>query len=517
MAQKYLLGIDAGTTGCKTCVFDLDGNVIGTDYREYPCYYPNPGWVEQIPEDMVPALFESCKSAIAQSKVNPKDITAMAISSQGSVFGPLDKEGKLLYPFIGWQDARGVGYIEDFRKNKYLDNKKYYQITGYPIATVPCITKYMWFKTNKPDLFEKTAVIAHQQSYLLKAFGAEDWKVEDTATGSRTGVYDVSKKDWSKEVLDSIGIDIKLFPPIFNGTKGKVVGKISHDISIQTGLAEGTLICVGAMDQNCSTMGAGLVKEGTAISVMGTYGAIYVVLDNDIRDPNGTLIFKNNTGPENFTVESASVASASAYRWFRDTFCKTEKVVGDEIGVDYYEIINRGIESVPPGANKITFIPYLQGAGSGSRNDPYARGCFLGLTLGTTKKELGRACMEGITMEMRDNFEAIRRAGIKVDNVRIVGGAVKSRMWSQMQADMYKTPVQSLVAGETGCLGAALYAGVAAGVYKDFFEATEKAVRIKETIDPNPSNYGAYDEAYERFILGYEGLRNINYFKKINE
>ena len=517
MAQKYLLGIDAGTTGCKTCVFDLDGNVIGTDYREYPCYYPNPGWVEQIPEDMVPALFESCKSAIAQSKVNPKDISAMAISSQGSVFGPLDKDGKLLYPFIGWHDARGVGYIDDFRKNKYLDNKKYYQITGYPIATVPCITKYMWFKNNKPELFEKTAVIAHQQSYLLKAFGAEGWKVEDTATGSRTGVYDVSKKDWSKEVLDALGIDIKLFPPIFNGTKGKVVGKISHDISIQTGLAEGTLICVGAMDQNCSTMGAGLVKEGTAISVMGTYGAIYVVLDNDIRDPNATLIFKNNTGPENFTVESASVASASAYRWFRDTFCKTEKVVGDEIGVDYYEIINRGIESVPPGANKITFIPYLQGAGSGSRNDPYARGCFLGLTLGTTKKELGRACMEGITMEMRDNFEAIRRAGIKVDNVRIVGGAVKSRMWSQMQADMYKTPVQSLVAGETGCLGAALYAGVAAGIYKDFFEATEKAVRIKETIDPNPSNYGAYDEAYERFILGYEGLRNINYFKKINE
>ena len=513
----YLIGIDAGTTGCKTCVFDLDGNLIGSDYREYPCQYPHPGWVEQLPEDMTPALFESCRAAIRNAGVDPKEIKALALSTQGSVFGRLDKNEELIRPFIGWQDARGVEYVEKFRAGEYIDLDRYYQINGYPISTVPCITKYMWVKDNEPETWAKTQKISHHQDFFLKEFGAEDWFVNDTATASRTGIFDIEGGDWSQEILDAIGMGDAVLPRIVPA--GTVVGKIPYEVALQTDLAEGTLLCVGAMDQNCSTMGGGLVRGGSAVSVIGTYGAVYVASDEDVRDPAGVLIVKNNSGPENYTVEAASIASASCYRWFRDTLGPLEVAMAKEFGElgNAYHLLNRQIDAVAPGANGITFLPYLQGAASGPRADPYARGCFLGLSHGTTKAEMARAVMEGITLEMRDNFEAIRNMGIVVDEIRAVGGATNSAVWSQMQADMYKVPVSVLEVPETGCLGAALYAGVGLGAYKDLEEAVDRAVRVKARYEPNPENFDCYDKAYARFVSGYTSLAEGGFFRHISD
>lgn len=294
---------------------------------------------------------------------------------------------------------------------------------------------------------------------------------------------------------------------------------MTHDAAVQTGLAEGTLLCVGAMDQNCSTMGGGLVREGTAIAVIGTYGATYVVTEESSRDPNGTLIFKNNSGPENYTVEAASIASASCYRWFRDTICSLEMAMAKEFGAlgNAYRLINKFIESVPPGSNGLLFLPYLQGAASGPRADPYARGCFLGITLGSSKAEMARAVLEGITLEMRDNIESIRKVGIAVSDVRAVGGATNSAVWNQMQADMYKVPVSVLEVAETGCLGAAMYAGIGLGVYSSLDDAVARAVRIKAVYEPIPENYAAYDAAYARFVAGYESLAGGGFFRTLHE
>jgi len=512
----YLMGIDAGTTGCKTCVFDLDGHLIGTDYREYPCYYPQPGWVEQLPEDLTPALFESVRAAIRDAGVDAAEIEALAISTQGSVFGALDGDDRLIRPFIGWQDVRGVDYVERIREGEYIDPDRLYQISGYPISTVPCLTKYLWFKDNEPEGFARTTRISHHQDFFLKEFGAEDWFVNDTATASRTGVFDIDAGEWSREILDALGLDIGTLPRIVKA--GSVAGRVPRDVAIQTGLAEGTLLCVGAMDQNCSTMGGGLVHEGTAITVVGTYGATFVASEESRRDPNGTLIVKNNSGPENFTIEAASIASASCYRWFRDTICSIEMAMAKEFGPsgNAYRLINKAIEAVEPGANGLVFLPYLQGAGSGPRSDPYAKGAFLGVTLGTTKAEMARAVLEGITLEMRDNIESIRKVGIRLNEIRAVGGATKSPVWNQIQADMYKVPVAVLEVSETGCLGAAMYAGIGLGAYASLEEAAARAVRIKEVYEPNPENYPAYDAAYERFVSGYESLADGGFFRTLH-
>lgn len=512
--MKYLLGLDEGTTGCKAVVFDLSGNVIGEDYREYPCYFPNPGWVEQRDDEITEGLYASVRSAIEKSKVDPKDIVSMAISTQGGVWGPLDKDGKLLRPFMGWQDARGIKYAEKIRKNEIINADLYYKISGYSIGTVLAGTKILWFKDEEPEIAAKTAMFSTNQDFFTRAFGATEYWT-DTASAQRLGVFDVDNRVWSKEIFEAFGLDEAKFAKIGRG--GQVVGKVSKAVSEITKLAEGTLICLGAHDQNCSTIGAGLVNDGDAVLVMGTYGSIFVGSDKAVRDPNKILMVKSNVGPETFTMEAASSTAASSYRWYRDTFSSLEKALAPGMNVDPYELINAQIALVPPGANGVTFLPYLAGADGGARGDSYARGAFLGLTLATSKREIARAVMEGITFEMKDNFEAQKKAGVNIKEVRLTGGATKSKLWNQMQADIYGVPVKLLQTSETGCLGAAIYAGIGAGLFKTYNEAVEKVVHVKETYTPNPENVKAYEKAFGLFQSAYDSLSKGGYFKKSHE
>ena len=508
---KYLIGIDEGTTGCKTWVFDFDGALIASDYREYNVYFPQPNWVEQDGDEITEGLFSSCRAAIAKSGVDPKDIVALSLSTQGSTWGPTDEAGRLVRPFMGWQDTRSAYYVDDIKNGKYpATPERIYEISGYPLCVVGSLTKYLWVKDNEPELWAKTAHYSTHQDYFLNRFGADDWFVTDSASASRSMVYDVNNHCWNRELIDAFGLDYDKFPRVVPA--GTVVGEIKPEIAAVTGLAVGTKLCVGAMDQNCSTMGAGLVQAGSAVAVIGTYGATYVVLDEGLRDPHGILLCKANSGPENFTFESASIASASSYRWFRNTFCQLEAAAGQVIGEDPYELINRQIATVEPGANGVTFLPYLCGAGLGYRNDPDARACFLNANISTTRAEICRSVMEGITYEMRDNMEAIARNGIDIKDLRITGGGSKAPLWCQMQADIYQKPVSVLQTSETGCLGAAIYAGIGAGVYESYEQAVERAVKIRDVYQPNPALKDAYDKGYRRFVAAYEGLANSGFF-----
>jgi len=297
---------------------------------------------------------------------------------------------------------------------------------------------------------------------------------------------------------------------------GEVVGKVSKYVALQTGLAEGTLISVGALDCTCSTLGSGLLEDGDAVLVMGTYGSIFVASDSKIRDPQETLWVKNNPGPENFTMEAGSATSASSYRWYRDTFCDLEKSAATVTKTDSYVLMNNAFDSISPGSEGLTFIPYLQGA-SGGRNNPYAKGCFLGATLGSTKAQFTRAVVEGITFEMKDNIEAMKQAGINLKEVKLTGGVTKSKTWNQIQADIYQVPVSILATEETGCLGAAIYAGLGANIFEDYRQAIESTVNISATYDPNPEKFAAYDKAYENWKKAYDSLNTGGYFEFVSK
>ena len=500
--SSYLIGIDAGTTGCKTCIFTPDGELVGSDYREYPCHYPRPGWVEQTPEDIVPAVFASCKDAIENANIRADEVLALGISTQGSVIGMLDKQGKLIRPFVGWQDLRGAPDGMDYLLSR-ISREEIYQITGDPVGTVFSNTKLAWLKMHEPENWEKTALFSTHQDYFLREFGADGYYT-DLSSASRDGLLDIDSASWSEELHEILGIPLSKRPQVIS-KPGFVVGHISDEVAKKTGLLPGTPLCMGAHDQNCSTFGAGGVANGTAVLVMGTLGSCFVVSDRSIRDPNRKLVVKNNHGIGNYTIEAFSNAAASSFRWYRDTFGDYETSEGKRLGVNPFNLITSQIEHVKPGANGITFLPFLQGA-SGVRLNSNARGAFIGMTLGTTKAEMARAVMEGICYEMFDIIRAELSAGVEIEAIRLSGGASKSPLWCQMMSDIFGHPIQKLKTDETGCLGAALYAGVGVGVYRDCAEASAKTVHITETYQPNPENANAYNDAYNNFVEIYEAL-----------
>ena len=498
---KYLVGIDEGTTGCKTCIFDIEGNLIGSDYREYPCYYPKATWVEQLAEDITPALFDSCKAAIANSKIDPNEIIAVGFSSQGSVVGPVGKDGKLLRSFIGWQDLRGAEMKDEIESK--ISREDFYKITGDPLPWgIFSFSKTLWVRKHQPEVWDKLAMLTTNQDYFLHEFGAEDYWT-DLSSSSRCSLTDVDNHVWSKKIMDLFDLDVNKHPKIADG--GQPVGKIPKHISEKTGLPVGTLLCVGAHDQNCSTFGCGAVEDGDCAMVLGTFGSCFVVAGKPLRDPNKVLVVKGNVGPKNWTIEGFAITAASSFRWYRDTFCELEKGAGKLLGKDPYQLIDQEIMRSPAGANGITFLSYLQGA-AGPRANNNAKGAFVGMNLGTTQADMARSVMEGICYEMRDILEAQKRAGTKIKAIRLTGGGSKSPLWVQMQADIYQQPIHVLQTSETGTLGAALYAGVGAGVYKSYKEAVDIAVHVTKEYTPDPKLAGVYNDGYERFVKTYTSL-----------
>jgi len=502
MAQ-YLVGIDAGTTGCKVVVFDLNGNPVASDYREYGCLYPQPGWVEQTHEEIIPPLFESCKAAVTKSGVDPKDIAAIAISTQAPLLGLVGEDGNLLRPFVGWQDLRGEPYIKQISDD--FGRKRFYDITGDPLGTTFAITKWAWLRDHEPENWAKTAIFASEQEYVLRQFGGQDWWT-DLSSASREGMADVNHFTWSQEVHDLIGIPLDKRAKI-STVPGQVVGEVTPEVAAKSGLAVGTKVCVGAHDQNCSTFGGGAVHAGDTVMVMGTFGSCFVVIDEPVRDPNAVLVVKPNHGMGNWTIEAFSNTSASSFRWYRDTFGEAEIAAAKLANDDPYNLITRQVAEVAPGADGITFLPYLQGA-AGPRANANARAAFVGMSLGTSKAAMARSVLEGICFEMRDILRAQAAAGIDVGTIRLTGGAAKSPLWAQMLADICEHPIQLLQTSETGCLGAALYAGVGVGLYDSPEAAVEQAVAVTTTFEPDEATAPAYAAAFDRYVNVYEGLHS---------
>lgn len=499
--SDYLVGIDAGTTGCKSIVFDLEGNVIGQDYREYPCIYPGPGLVEQKYADIIPPLVLSCRAAVESSGVDPGAIRALSFSSQAPLLTMIDGEGKLIRDFLSWQDLRGAPYIPRLRDE--YGAERFYQETGDPLGTNSAAPKWAWLRDNEPENWARTQWFLSEQEFLLHEWGAEGYWT-DLSSASREGMLDVDAMAWSQGVHDLVGIPISKRATITT-EPGKVVGTITGQLAHDTGLKEGTLLCVGAHDQNCSTFGGGAVHGGDCVMVMGTFGSCYVVMDAPMRDPGRKLVVKPNHGMGNWTIEAFSNTSASAFRWYRDTFCEMECTAGRVAGMDPYDIITSGAAHSSIGAGGVTFLPYLGGV-SGARQNPRARANLNGMTLATTKGDVARAVLEGVSFEMRDILDAQSAAGIDVPVIRLVGGAAKSPMWSQMLADIFQRPIEILRTSEAGCLGAAMYAGVGAGLYGSCEEAAERAVSVVDRYEPDPGTKGAYDDAFARFVNLYEAL-----------
>ena len=474
---KYLAGIDIGTSGAKVAIFSLDGKVVGSGYKEYKCIYPKPNWVDQDIDYLLDCTMNSCREALTNSNIDTSEIMSISLSSQRTCSIFIDKKGKPLRNMISWQDNRA--YLEvEYIKRKILQ-EEFYKTTGLPLSTTWLLPKILWFKKNEPAAWEKVYRIVQVQDYVLKALGVSNYycDISDIVT---TGMWDTDYMKWDKKLMKIAEIEETMLSiPTLSGS---CVGKISKKVAEKTGFLEGTPICVGAGDTNCSALGAGIVTNGQVSVSIGTGGIAVAYLDKPYRDPKQRLMVTNHVIHGKWQLEGFQAGAAGVFRWFKDEIATMEKLLATSAKENIYTILDKIVSSTPAGSNGLIVLPYFASAAA-PRWNPNARGSVIGLTFAHDRACLTRAFMEGITMEQKDILNTMSEE-LVINDVRVIGGAAKSNIWNQIQADMYNMPVKTLRTPDSPVLGAAMLGGIGIGLFKDVDEATDAMVFIEKRYDP---------------------------------
>jgi len=499
--MAYLLGIDIGTSGTKTVLFDEAGNTVVSAVFEYPLYQPNIGWAEQEPEDWWNASVLGIRKVLSDSGVKPQDISGIGLSGQMHGLVMLDKDNNVLRRSIIWCDQRSTKECEQI--TSLIGAKRLVEITANPALTGFTASKIMWVKNNEPDIFEKAAKIMLPKDYVrFKLTGEFATEVSD-ASGMQ--LMDIPKRCWSEEVLGKLEIDIKQLPKLYESQE--VSGKVNKEASGVTGLWEGTPVVGGAGDQAAGAVGNGIVRPGVVSSTIGTSGVVFAYLDKISIDPAGRVHTFCHAVPNTWHVMGVTQAAGLSLKWFRDNFCKEEINVANLMGVDPYVLMDKEAEKSLPGSNGLIYLPYLMGERT-PHLDAYAKGVFFGLSAKHDKKDMIRAVMEGVVFSLRDCLEIISDMGINVTEIRASGGGGRSRLWKQIQADVFGKAMTTVNSSEGPALGVALLAGVGTGVYKDVAQACDAAIKVDNVQQADMDAHRKYTKLYGIYTQLYKSLKN---------
>jgi xylulokinase len=494
-----LMGIDLGTTGVKAVCFKPDGTILSSAYREYPTHSPRPGWMELDPE----RVWRDAAEAIAEASGKCKDpVTALGISCLGEAIAQVDKKGKLVYPTIVGFDNRARHLAADWLKTQ--NRLRLMEITGIPPSQLYTIFKLMWLKHCKPGLYSRIDKVLCYEDWAIYKMGLEP--AVDYSTAARTMAFDIRTKTWSREVCDAAGLRTDYWAkPVPGGT---LVGELGREAARKLRLPVGCKVATGAHDQSAGAVGAGAIKGGYAMDATGTVECIALAVKRQIASE---IMLENNFGcyphavPDTFITLGFNSTGGSLLRWFRDTLAGEEKAQAKKERRDVYEILMEEMSDEP---SSIFVLPHFTAAGT-PYMDPKPTGAIVGLTLSTTKPQLIRAVVEGITYEMKLNLFLMEKAGIEVEELRAIGGGAKSEKWLQLKADMFDRPVVRLAVSEAVCLGGAICAGVATGVYSSYEQATDLVVKKEKQFTPNRKRAAYYDERLAAYREIYPALKRV--------
>lgn len=498
--MRYVIGVDIGTSGTKTVLFDEKGNAVSSFLVEYPLYQPKIGWAEQDPEDWWNATYTSINSVIKQSDVNPEDIKGIGLSGQMHGLVMLDKDGEVLRKSIIWCDQRTTAEADELTEK--VGKERLVEITGNPALTGFTAAKILWVQKNEPELYAKTAKILLPKDYIrYKLTGEYATEVSD-ASGMQ--LMDIKNRCWSDEVLEKLNIDKNLLGKMYESCE--VTGKIHQEAAKLTGLNEGTIVVGGAGDQAAGAVGNGIVKTGIVSSTIGTSGVVFAHMDNIQIDKDGRVHTLCHAVPGKWHVMGVTQGAGLSLKWYRDNFCHAEMDTADGMGVDPYYLMDKQAEKVAPGCEGLIYLPYLMGERS-PHNDPNAKGVFFGLSAKHTKYDMLRAVMEGVSYSLNDCMSVIKEMGIDASEVRASGGGGKSKLWRQMQADMFGCNINTINVSEGPALGVALLAAVGAGIYNSVPEACEAAISVKDTMKPIQENVETYKNYFPVYQNIYKALK----------
>jgi len=500
--MKYLLGIDLGTSGTKTVLFDQNGNGICSATEEYPMYQPQNGWAEQDPGDWYNAALATIRTVLSRSGVNKEDVVSLGISGQMHGLVMLDEKNEVIRPSIIWCDQRTAKECEEITEKVGYDTL--IRITANPALPGFTLSKLVWVRNHEPENYARCKHVLLPKDYVRFMLTGDYATEVSDASGMQ--MLDVPNRCWSKELLEKLDIDIGLLPKVYESCE--VTGHISAKAAELTGLSEKTLVVGGAGDNAAAAVGTGVVEDGKAFTTIGTSGVVFAHTDKLAIDPKGRVHTFCCAVPGAWHVMGVTQAAGLSLKWFRDNFCAAERSTAESMGVDVYELTNHEASMSPIGAHKLIYAPYLMGERT-PHLDSDCRGMFFGLSAMHRRRDLLRAVMEGVTYSLNDCLQVLKGMGVAPEKMLACGGGGKSPLWRQMLADVMNCPVATTVNTEGPALGVAILAGVGAGLYPSVPEACRAMIKVNQAQDPIPENVPAYAKVYAVYQKLYQANKEL--------
>lgn len=497
--MSYLAGVDLGTSSVRTMIMTEDGNVKAVFGEDYEISIPKMGYAEQDPEEWYQKFITTLRHCFGKTGIRGEEITALGFSGQMHGLVCLDEQGKCVCPAIIWPDQRTVSTIQQIYKK--LGRDYVAQQTQNTISTGFLIASLFWLFENQHELYKKIRYVMLPKDYIK--FRLTGKVLTDYSDAAGSLAFNNEKLEWAYEMIDKLGLSRDIFPQCERSSY--IVGNISEKAAAETGLGVSVLVVNGGSDQCMQSIGNGIIEQGIFAANIGTAGQISTIASKPYYDTKLRTNTFAHVVDGHWNVMGACLTSGVSLKWLKN------QIIGEP---DYRAINEEGIK-IAPGSEGLIYLPYLSGERT-PHQDPEAKGVFCGLTLKHGKYHMARSVMEGVAFSLKDCMAVVEGTGIKCDKVIAAGGGANSPLWLQIQADVLEHDIYRSTTSEQACVGAAITAGVGAGLYDSFSQACGNLVKLDQKVyHPVKENVEIYRQYYPLFKELY--INNKTLFKKINQ
>ena len=485
----YYVGVDLGTSAVKLLLMEGTGRIVNIVSKEYPLYFPHPGWSEQRPEDWWSAVKEGLKELTA----NCDKSKVAGISFGGQMHGLvlLDKDDNVIRPAILWNDGRTQEETEYL--NETIGREKLSKYTANIAFTGFTAPKVLWVKNREPENFAKICKLMLPKDYI--AYMLTGCFCTDVSDASGMLLFDVEHKCWSREMMEICGVKESQLAAIYESYE--VVGTLRPAVAAELGLPEGVKVAAGAGDNAAAAIGTGTVGDGMCNISLGTSGTIFISSKKFGVDRNNALhSFAHADGK--YHLMGCMLSAASCNKWWMEDILRTSEFAQEQAAITDDKL----------GNNHVYFLPYLMGERS-PHNDASARGTFIGMTMDSSREDLYQAVLEGVAFAIRDSFEVAKSLGVHIEASKICGGGAKSPLWKKIFANVLNIRLDLIESEEGPGYGGAILAAVACGAYASVEEAAAKLVRVVDSVEPDAAIAARYEERYRKFTRIYPTVKEL--------
>lgn len=495
--MKYILGIDIGTSGTKTIIFNQNGSIIGEDSSSYSLSEPGPLMAEENPEDWKNATIKTIKNVVKDSKISPDDILSIGLSGQMHGLVLLDENNEVLRPSIIWCDRRTENEVKEIEEK--LGRDYIISTTGNVPMIGFTLAKLLWVKNNEPKIYSKIRHVLLPKDYIR--FILTGNYISEYSDSSGTQFIDIRSKKYDEKILAYLGLNAEVFPKLGNSDEN--TGNITKKIAVLTGLSEKTIVSGGAGDQAASALGNGIAKQGDVTISMGSSGVVFAPTNSFTVDSQGRVQTFCHAIADTYALMGCTQGCGISMKWFKDTLCQDLVL---RHGSQVYDFVNQEAAQSTNGSNGVIYLPYLLGERS-PYLDVHAKGVFFGLSASSTRGDMARSVMEGVSFSLLDCLTIIKQYGIEPTMIKVGGGGVKSPLWRSILANTLGHDLLLNKSAETGCLGVAILGAVASGLYSNIDEAFKHMIPASEKIMHDEDATRHYSQIHKIYQNLYSHLK----------